>query len=30
MIARMFLAQVTIACLVALRPHEVQPFDQAL
>jgi len=26
----MFLAQVTIACLFALRPHEVQPFDQTL
>jgi len=22
--------QVTIACLITLRPHEVQPFDQAL
>jgi hypothetical protein len=30
MIARMFLAQVAIACLVSLRPNEVQPFDQTL
>ena len=30
LIPRMMLAQVAIACLVSLRPHEVQPFDQAL
>ena len=26
----MILEQVAIACLVTLRPHEVQPFDQSL
>ena len=30
LIPRMILAQVAIACLVSLRPHEVQPFDQTL
>jgi hypothetical protein len=30
MIARMFLAQATIACLVTLRPDEMHPFDQTL
>ena len=30
LIPRLILAQVAIACLVSLRPHEVQPFDQTL